>query len=343
MSLNVQKYLIPLLKSALNGTINSFEINQLVKIANQIAIVRLSQLVSSRKIAFDIHSHSISTIALDCIAETFERDEEGYFTELIVYFEGDRDPRQVSEEQTLINFRTLIFSKLKDGIFRIYREFDPVTSKILRNIKLIVKNTEEIYTVERFGETYLTIAAVERNEHLSEYPIEELEAELISRLHRIENIKAVLVCLLQILNECIEYRKYYSMIDCALIIKDVFLKLEISASNSFETDSYMITYDMKRLVEKSMMEIRSEFDKKYLLSKKVDEKTYNRYLRAINEYIYNTFVLNDGVEFSLYDYLKKHQPNLEHEDYRKVHRIKLEYMAKLSKKVIVENLKNAFE
>jgi len=189
----VEKYLIPLLRSALSGNINNFEINHLVKIAHQFAISRLSQLISSRKISFAIQPHTISSIALDCIAEIFERDENNNFIELINYFDGERSVATIPDEQIMIHFRILVFSKLKDGIFRIYREYDPVTSKILRNIKLIAKSSEQIIVHERFGDTFLSLGKIELDEHLPEYPYEELESILINRVHKKENIKILLL------------------------------------------------------------------------------------------------------------------------------------------------------
>lgn len=64
--------------------------------------------------------------ALDCIAEMFERDEDGNFLELHLFFSTERDIEKCPGEVTLSDFRSLVYSKLNDGIFRLYREYDPV-------------------------------------------------------------------------------------------------------------------------------------------------------------------------------------------------------------------------
>jgi hypothetical protein len=339
----VEKYLIPLLRSALSGNINNFEINHLVKIAHQFAISRLSQLISSRKISFAIQPHTISSIALDCIAEIFERDENNNFIELINYFDGERSVATIPDEQIMIHFRILVFSKLKDGIFRIYREYDPVTSKILRNIKLIAKSSEQIIVHERFGDTFLSLGKIELDEHLPEYPYEELESILINRVHKKENIKILLLELLQILAESDRYRKFYSLIDISLILKDLFLKLELPVTTHYNHDDFLINTDIKSIVEKSIIEIKNELANKYLTNNKIEKELFDSFLEAIIEMLNDTYILNDGLELSHYDYLKKINPDYSYDEYRNNHRIKFEYMVKLSKKIVVNNLKNEFD
>lgn len=343
MNSRVEKYLVPLLKSALSGNIPNFEINHLVKIAHQLAIVRLSQLISSRKVSFAIQPHTISSIALDCIAEIFERDESNNFIELLNYFDGERSVDTNSEEQIMIHFRMLVFSKLKDGIFRIYRDYDPVTSKILRNIKLIAKNNDQIVIIERFGDTYLALSKIELDEHLSEYLADELESELISRVHKKENIKVLLLHLLQILAESDKHRKFYSMIDIALMFKDIFLKLELPFPVSYHQNDSLINTDIKTVIDKSVIEIRSELGNKYYTNNKMEKELFESFLEAIIEMLHDTYILNNGIELSHYDYLKKQNPDYSYAEYRNKHRIKFEYMVKLSKKIVVNNLKNEFE
>ncbi|MBX3006805.1 MAG: hypothetical protein KF816_02140 [Melioribacteraceae bacterium] len=343
MSSRVENYLVPLLRSALSGNINKFEINHLVKIAHQFAISRLSQLISSRKISFAIQPHTISSIALDCIAEIFERDENNNFIELINYFDGDRSVDGNSDEQIMIHFRMLVFSKLKDGIFRIYREYDPVTSKILRNIKLIAKSNEQIIFLERFGDTFLSMSNIELDEHLPEFPSEELESILISRVHKKENIKKLLIELLQILAESDRYRKFYSLIDIALLLKDLFLKLELPVTSYYNYDNSLMNTDIKTIVERSILEIRNELEYKYFTKNKIEKELFDSFIEAIIEMLNDTYILNDGIEISHYDYLKKLNPAYSYEEYRNKHRIKFEYMVKLSKKIVVNNLKNEFD
>ncbi len=339
---NIIRFVIPLIKSAIDGKITPFEINQLVKSAHQFAAIRLTQLLKNQKITFDIYPHTINSVALDCIAEIFEMDEENRFLELMNYFSNERDPYKVSEEQTLINFRTLVFSKLNDGIFRIYHENDPITSKILRNIKLALKNSGSVKTFERLGETFIS-ASEKINFHLPPFPLQELESEILHLLHKRVNIKTALSEMCSLLDNKSNYRNFISLLDAALILKSIYLKIDSVSPISFTIDTDLLEMDVKSIVENSIREINLLMEEKYLIKKKLTELEFSCYMKAINQLLTNTYIFNDGVETSYFECLKENMPSLTYDAYRKKHRIHFEYIAKLSKKRVTENLKDAFE
>lgn len=339
---DITKFIIPLIKSAIEGKITPFEINRLVKFAHQFAIIRLTQLLKNQKITFDIYPHTINSVALDCIAEIFETDEENRFPELTIYFSNERDPYKVTEEQTLINFRTLVFSKLNDGIFRIYHENDPITSKILRNIKLAIKNSSSFKTFERFGQTFIS-GSFTINFHLPPFPVHELESELMHLLHKKVNIKDALNELCRLLDGSNQYRNFISLLDTSLILKSIYLKTDSIQPVSFTIDADLTDMDIKTIVENSINEINKTIEKKYLIKKKLSDFEFSCYMNAIHQLLINKYILNNGTEFSHYDYLKVTLPKLTYEEYRNKHRIHFEYIVKLSKKIVTENLKDAFE
>mgnify|MGYP005842649685 CR=1 FL=1 len=342
MNPNIIKFIIPLIKSAINGKLTPFEINQLVKFAHQFAAIRLTQLLKNQKITFDIYPHTINSVALDCIAEIFEMDEEDRFPELMIYFSNERDPYKVTEEQTLINFRTLVFSKLNDGIFRIYHENDPVTSKIIRNIKMSIKKSASIRTIERLGETFLSASEV-INFHLPPFPHQELESELLHLLHKRVTIKTALSEMCRLLDNNSQYRNFISLLDAALILKSIYLKIDSVSPVSFTMDTDLLEMDIKSIVKNSIREINLLMEEKYLIKKKLADFEFNCYMKAISQLLTNTYIFNNGVELSYFDYLKENLPDLTYDEYRRKHRIQFEYIAKLSKKRVTENLKVAFE
>ena len=185
----IKFYLVPSLKAMLNGKATQLEINLVIKFAHQFAVTRLSQLVTNRKVYLDIYPHNLNTIALDCIAEMFERDEKNNFIELIQYFQN-KNIAELYDEEIISSFRTLVFSKLNDRIYRIYNERDPVLGKIIRNIKLIVKKENSVYKFQRFGTTYLALCGEEERDYqLPEFQIEELQSEVTLLLKGNENFK----------------------------------------------------------------------------------------------------------------------------------------------------------
>ncbi len=342
MHLELQKYLVPLLNAAILGTISDFEINQLVKIAQRYASIRLTQLIKKGKLSTEVVPHSIKVVALDCIAEIFKRDQNGNFVELSLYFSNEKSIHSVEPEITLINFRSLVFSKLTDGIFRLYREYDPITSKILRNIKLICKNESEVMLFERFGEIMISNAGEALNEHLPEYPFDELETALTINSIDSQSTKKILISILDNIKNNSCYRKYYPLTDVALLMKFIYLRNREFISDKTLNDSDLIFDDVKNIIKNSFDEFKIEMSDKYLVKKKIDEDSFLQYLNAIEKYLYSRFLLNNGNKLTYFEYLQEQNNELTYEKYRSFDRIKFEYMLKVAKSKVIANLKVAF-
>jgi len=339
----LQKQILPLLRSIVNGRASNFEVNSLVKYSHQYAAVRLTQILRSKKIINDILPHSITTVALDCIAEMFHRDNEGNFIELQHFFSGKQCLSKTNDQESFINFRRLVFSKINDALFRIYKEYDPITSKILRNLKLIIKRSDKIYSVCRFGEKYYTLTPENLNENEIEIPPEKLELELILNYPFIKGLENQLIKLLEILADSTNYRRYYPLIDLALIIKNIYLGKNKFALNNIEMDKDLITVDIESIVKNTISEVRQELACKYLQNKKLEKQIFDEYISALTELLTDTFIKNDGADFSHFDYLCTVKDGLSYDEYRNKHRSTFEYFVKISKTRIINNLKEFFE
>ena len=338
------KYLIPLLNALLNGKINSFEINHLVRIAHSFASVRLTQLIRSHKIHFEIYPFTISSLALDCIAELFQRDEDGNYYELIAYFSLYEGSITFTDEEIVQRFQALVFSKLNDGIIRLYHEHDPILSKILRNLKSAIKKDNTLIMFDRFGELFFSPSTLEeRNDHLVEFPFDEMEAALANLVHEKGNIKRYLNSLSDLLQNSNCYRRFVKVIDLAVIIKSLSIKYDFTIISSSNIENDMLQNDIVKIVETSLLDLRKSFDEMYLRSNKMKSEDLNKYMNAVGELLKDTFVLNNGNNLSHYDYLQKSIPGINYDEYHNQHRIRFEYMVKLAKKHTIEKIKQIIE
>lgn len=337
------KFIIPLLRKVVAGNATNFEINSLIRLTHQFASIRLTQIIRSKKIVFEILPHSITTIALDCIAEIFHRDSDGNFIELQHYFSEDKDLAKTKDQLAFINYRRLIFSKINDGVFRIYKEYDPITSKIIRNLKLIIKRSDNIFSICRFGETYFTLTPNDLNETEIEMSPGDLESELVLYYPFIEGLDNIFLKLLEILAQSKTHRRFYSLIDLALIIKNIYMCHKKIPFNNLEIDKDQISNDINKVVERSLIEIKCQLEVKYLKSKKMDQIMFDQYMSALNHWIINTYVENNGAEYSHFDYLSMVKSDLTHDEFRNNHRSVFEYFVKVSRSIIVNNLKESFE
>lgn len=329
-----------LLQALVEGIASELEINAIVRISFLYASQRLRQLMRSGKL--HLHSFGIATdgIAYDCIAELFQRDEVGQFVELADYFSGDRDLASLSEEEITSNFRCLIFSRVNHGIFRLYREDDPVLARIIRSLKLAVKADRGIKQLELLGQTYIYCCLEEeRNDHLPEFPLDELEREVITSVNAKVHIPKYLRLVLSALNNQDLYRRFYSLIDIAVVFKRIVAQLELATPQAEYTENGFPAMDVQQVLSESAQTMKEQLYRKYVASAKVLPDTFEKYWLALEELMYNTFVLNNATDLSHPELLKKHFHGLDTAEYRRVHRTHFEYMARIVRNHVKEQLR----
>lgn len=331
------KLLKPLLMRVTSESPQISDVNVLVKIAHKIAIARLVVLKKSNRLPQLILSNNYATLAIDAIAELFRRDNEGAFVDLQFYFRVKRDINEMSDGEAVSSFRSLVFTLIGDCVIRSCQEADPIFGKILRNMKNHIRRNDEIKTMNRFGTIFIyTCDEGGCNAHLPEMPIELLESEFLHKIISKDKFKDYPCIILSILNEQNEFRKFYSILDVALIIKKTWLKLGMTDIPNQTTDfNWSIQSDVMKLVQRGI----EEFEKKFFGNGFADmnEKFF---VDAIREIIHNTFIKGDGFDATYFEILKKHNPQLEYIEYRKHIRVRFEYLAKSAKKIVHEHLKD---
>lgn len=334
------KHIAHLLPEVLDGHATHAQINQLVRIAHHLAVIRLKQLIGSGRLHLQSFPLTVESIAFDCIAELFERDAEGNFIELQHFFAGDRHPQHCSPDSLLIFYRSLVFTKLNDGIFRLYRENDPVFSKILRNIKNALDRIPDIVVDERFGLSYLIFSS-DRNvdAHLPEMPLEYLESSLTGRFRNGDSSQVFLQKLKEIIIAQPDYRSTLSLYDCALLLKRASAFHKVPLDDIFRNDDSLLGQDIHSIVERGLQWIHQDLERRYVHNGKFSQEEFLQYYSAIREIIRDTFIRSDGSEKSYDQYLQQFNTDLTYDDYREHHRVHFEYMVKLAKKAVKERLK----
>lgn len=335
--ITLQKTLIPSLKAVIKGKANNYEVNIIVKAAQQFATIRLLQIIKKHQTNIEIYPHNISSIALDMIADLFHRDEEGKFIEISEYFTEERDIEKLNDEAILDAFRIIIFSKLNDGVIRLYREKDPILAKIIRNLKIEVKKSEHFYLLERFGDIYIAPKDICLDEECEPFPIDNLEKEICLNTTRIKSgdfLKSIFTLLIES-----GYRKFYSLMDVAFIMKRIYSRHSQNFQSMFILDKDLYEFDINSIVRTCLGEIETSLRQKYVENKKIEEKIFIGLIAAIDEFITRTYIYTDGHDLSHYDYIKNHMPLVSYEEYRKNYRIYFEYMTKIAKQKVENNLK----
>jgi hypothetical protein len=331
-----------LIRGAVEGKITEFDISLLVKSAHNLAVIRLNQLKLAGKLFIDALPYSIELTAMDCIAEIFERDEEGRFVILMEYFSGQRDLKTLDEKQIIYNFSILIHSKLNDGIYRLYSENDPILNNILRNLKRVITLDAKYKKYSRFGRTYIyTCPSDERNDHQPEIPINELESLILNEYYSGKNkkeCKNFLELVFNLINDNTEYRRFFCLIDLAVLFKSLFTRKKVPIEEIVFVPEEMIISNIPVIIEKKINELEVILKIRYLKTNKLDEVEFLNYFSAVSDILYDIYN-EDGDDSRYYEYLQKYLPDLKYEDYRKNHRSQFEYMVRISKKFVNQYFK----
>jgi len=96
-------------------------------------------------------STELEDMAIDCVAGLFMRNENNEFVQLKRYFEPHlaKEPKPDNVE-LLILLRRLVIKKTKQELSRIFKERDPEGAKIIRNIRVAVKNADDLGTFRQW-------------------------------------------------------------------------------------------------------------------------------------------------------------------------------------------------
>lgn len=329
----------PLLRKVLSETASLAEINYLVRCAHHIAIIRLKQLLASGRLHLQSFPFSLESTAIDCTAELFERDSEGVFIELEHFFCTERDVNTLTDDDIIAHFRALVFTKLHDGIFALYRENDPVLSKILRNIKGAIRRNNSLEVTQSLGLSMIACLSLEERFHLQEVRLETVERYFGDTVRDVTSIGDYLRAFQQMLMQEKDIRPSFPLIDFCVAIKRHMMLHKIPFTIVLASDESLFQHDAIVLIEDAVAHVRIRLHERYVKKKKLTEAHFASYMEAISSMVYDTFVLSDGSEKKYGEYLQQQLPSVSYDEYRLHHRKQFEYMAKLIKKEVRERLR----
>lgn len=340
--MKLHNYLIPSLKALIKGNAGNYDVNIVVKTAQQFATIKILQIIKKHPSNIIVYPHTVASIALDSVAELFEKNEDGYFIEFTQYFSDERDLKNISDDELLHEFRKLVFFKTDDGIYRLYRERDPLLSKIIRNLKLAVKKSDKYFLFSRFGDLYIGLKNIDEQFHLPAFQSDELEKSIKHFFTDQSKTSDYLDALFDALIASSNHRKSYSLIDSALIIKSIIIRQGKAFNVAAFADTDLVSFDLKNIVSKCAAEIRSELHEQYVNKNKIAPGEFSSYMSALEELLVSTYIHADGTVMSHYEYLKKYLINLSYDEYRNKYRNYFEYFVKFSRNIIEHKIKDMF-
>ena len=304
-------------------------VNNLVHLCSNIGLSFLR--FQKQRGALDEYRFGIPTedLALDCIADTFQRDEDGRFTTLETYFESV-NWEHLSEHDLTIALRRLIFSKVNEGLFRSYRAEDPNLARIIRNIKEAIKRNDR-FTLNREREVQWIVFGENAtpDSRLPLAPAEILEAFLTSLLCNTSNTYTAVYAFEEFLSLHPYYRNAFPLSEYARILRSCFKNREIPEETTQEINVSLL--DLDNALRKTITHIRSKLQETYVRKGKLSVGMFETYISALQKILASHFGVPNEAVTSQYDALATLIPGLSRDSFQNEHRNVMQYLFKVSR------------
>lgn len=341
MDIKLKIPLKELLQTACTGTYTNQHMQELYRLFYTIARQLVRRKIFTGKVPFDRLGLSEADITHDCIVELFTLGKDNELTELNKYFKYQQISIGDEEEELLfVHIRRLVFTIVNDNIFRLYNEADPALSRILRNIKIAVSNQSQFKLVTHFDEQFLELTNCDLLHFCETVDNDFLYHEIYEIMTKESEIPAILQRLGNALIMQDVYRRHVRMTSLALAIKNGYEQLNTHVMiEATAVDVKFFEDDAVRIIKFTCSEIIEEMKPRYVDRKKVEEETFDLYMKAVEKSLLSEFIDRADGQISYFDYMKECFPHMSKEEYLKRHRVILEYLGKISKKRVRERLK----
>ena len=325
--------------AVLAGSNTNSQLNQLVAVSHTLAHSFLASKATAGTLV-SVYGLNISDLAYDCIAEIFQKDSDGNYVQLFSYFNG-LSLTTAREEEILAHLRRLVFSKVNQGVYRLYSEADSSLAKILRNIKIAIGSLKNFTEIERFGEPCISPSLCDTLEDYPAIDREMLERQFVKHTTGREHIPELLAKLALFLREQNEQCRIVPFVMVGILFRTIYTCRQDFPEQMVMADAELVDSDTSATIKTVCNAIRKKNESKYVAGGKVTPEMFEKYFLVLEEELCEKFMGKDGHDFSLYDSLKKLTPDLTSEDYKKKHRNRIEYLLKQVNKEAVKRLKDA--
>ncbi|MEZ4699309.1 MAG: hypothetical protein R2834_03180 [Rhodothermales bacterium] len=311
-------------------------VNELVQRCYHFAHAYLKHRLRSGSLQDGAFGLQAEDLAMDCIAELFQRDDAGRFVVLEKYF-ASMPWRRMSAMDLHITLRRLCFSKVHENLFRSYREEDPNLSKIIRNIKEGVKKDAGLALIRHRENTWVVANGSEPDMKPSAPP-EILEVHMMSALRPAGNTYEAVSAFRTFVEAHPHYSNAYPLSAFAQVLRGAFARLE---AHEFETSESPVygENDVEEAIQSATTEVQTSMVSTYVYRGKMSLDLFDTYFRTVKKLLAATFLSDASPARSQYDALRSYMPDLSREAYQIHHRNVLQYLFKLSRARMIDYLR----
>ncbi len=346
-----------LVSSICSGNYCQADLVQFIHLAQKISLSYLKfqqvlgKRISGERMETDVE---LEDLAMDCIAELFSRNDKGEFVQLVRYYMPKYEEADLSDADVLVLTRRLVVRKTKQELSRIFRERDPEGAKIVRNIKVAVRNSDKLNLFREMGREYIyysnghdidPIDHEAMNGFLRRDKSSMSEDLLNSRFIEIyQPNDSVSTCIRKLFERIYYYEEYQNFLALDSIVKLVRnIKFDAFRERLLEDDFVATPVDeleskeIESYISVVMKTVGQKIESQYLRTGKLDQERADIYYQALRDVLHDLIQKKDNSSY--YRNLKYYLPELSQQEYRSEERSVFEYLAKVAKREFRKHLK----
>lgn len=319
--------ILPILIGLSSNNLTRSSLNHLIE--HSFIISNNYYFAKQLKLYNHIHTDNvkIEDLAISAIAPLFCRESEKEQLPIIKEFNSWQPPIK-TEDEALFFLNKVITGRVEQHISQTLREFDPFFSKILDSVNHLVR-TESYEKVSYLGKRYIV---VNKDTFIKGKFIDH--DSFFNLPHTLFQDRK------KMLPGIIQYLDCETDFVAAIPINSLVLRLRHLSAQSYNFDltanNGAENSDVQEIVNTGLQHALARLLNHYSKSQKLNNEEVKNFQNALEEMAGD--IQNGGIKRGLYDYLQPMIPNMSRDQYfEKYHNI-LEYLVKLMKNKIRDQL-----
>lgn len=327
-----------LVAAVLSDSPKDRQVQRFITHCQGIAVAYLRRRERSGRLDLEAFGLTLEDLALDCLADLFERNDRGEFPRLQAAFDPSAWSDDVDAE---ISVRRVIFSVVGEGLFRRYQEADPGLGRMIRNLKRHAKRVEGLELRRLHGVLNLVLAESADDAFARPLmPSELLEIYLHPALSASSVPADVLAAWVDVVRAAPQYAPRCPVTVLALASRSVDTRLHATEDNVV----VMPTYEEKDLaqvvemdVERAVEEVSARLREYYVQQRAVEPTLFQAYVQVVRMQLLAHFakvaVQPPSIRASLGLRLEE---EVSRDAYRTHHQAMLEYLLRVTRARLLE-------
>ncbi len=302
------------------------EVNHIIELSHSFAYSYLKYRYKNLSKVLMAEDLTMQELAIDAIAPLFERDEAGIFIKLFRAFNG-WNPKIETEEQATFFLNRLVAKSTEKYAAELLRQSDPFFSKILDSVNYLIEKNNYLkkqiigttYIIE--NENLVKIGALPDRKFINELPIELFN----------DNKNAV--------SKIFDYIKTNTDKTPAIPLNALVMKIkQVRATNFILTDSAPNgnESEIDSIVNKALDITFTKMQETYVNKGKLEENEAKSIEIAIESIVSD--LRDGGINPGLHKYFLEQFTELNFDDYESRYQNIFEYLFKVLKKEIADQL-----